>query len=239
MSDVDHASSPSPAEPPGAGRPTSARSGGARWSSTRPSSSSSNTATRAPRWRRSRVPPASPSRSSTRATPPRRSSSRRCCPARRSGSSPRSPPRCPTRPRATSRRALTGGLTAFLRAVEASPEAYRVVFLGEGANAAVARRIQRGRERQVEAVAMLARPLLGDGDDPAARPLGAAGRPRHRRPRRGRGPGAAQRARLDPRDARREARPDGRRRQRRAGVSAAAMRRGRSRRCGSSSPSSR
>ena len=60
---------------------------------------------------------------------------------------------------------LTGGLTAFLRAVEASPEAYRVVFLGEGANAAVARRIQRGRERQVEAVAMLARPLLGAGDD--------------------------------------------------------------------------
>ncbi len=60
---------------------------------------------------------------------------------------------------------LTGGLTAFLRAVEASPEAYRVIFLGEGANAAVARRIQRGRGRQVEAVAMLARPLLGVGDD--------------------------------------------------------------------------
>ncbi|MEO8091276.1 MAG: helix-turn-helix domain-containing protein [bacterium] len=56
--------------------------------------------------------------------------------------------------------ALTRGLTAFLRAVEASPEAYRVIFLGEGANAAVARRIQRGRERQIEAVAMLARPLL-------------------------------------------------------------------------------
>jgi AcrR family transcriptional regulator len=62
--------------------------------------------------------------------------------------------------------ALTEGLTAFLRAVQASPRAYRVVFLGEGANAAVARRIQRGRERQVEAVAMLARPLLGRGQDP-------------------------------------------------------------------------
>ena len=61
--------------------------------------------------------------------------------------------------------ALTEGLTAFLRAVAASPRAYRVIFLGEGANAAVIRRIQRGRERQVEAVAMLARPLLGEGDD--------------------------------------------------------------------------
>ena len=62
--------------------------------------------------------------------------------------------------------ALTGGLTAFLRAVAASPRSYRVIFLGEGANAAVARRIQRGRARQVEAVAMLARPLLGEGNDP-------------------------------------------------------------------------
>lgn len=71
---------------------------------------------------------------------------------------------------------LTEGLTAFLRAVAASPRAYRVIFLGEGANTAVARRIQRGRERQVEAVAMLARPLLDDGDpdelDRAARLLG-------------------------------------------------------------------
>jgi AcrR family transcriptional regulator len=61
---------------------------------------------------------------------------------------------------------LTEGITAFLRAVEASPRAYRVIFLGEGANAAVARRVQAGRERQVEAVAMLARPLL-EGDDPS------------------------------------------------------------------------
>ena len=62
--------------------------------------------------------------------------------------------------------ALTEGLTGFLRVVEASPRAYRVVFLGEGANAVVGRRIQRGRERQVEAIAMLARPLLGPADDP-------------------------------------------------------------------------
>jgi len=72
--------------------------------------------------------------------------------------------------------ALTEGLTAFLRAVEASPRAYRVIFLGEGANAAVIRRIHRGRERQVEAVAMLARPLLGAGEphelDRRARLLG-------------------------------------------------------------------
>jgi AcrR family transcriptional regulator len=58
-------------------------------------------------------------------------------------------------------RTLIDGLTAFLRAVAASPRAYRVVFLGEGgANAAVARRIRRGREIQVEAVADLARRWL-------------------------------------------------------------------------------
>ncbi len=72
--------------------------------------------------------------------------------------------------------ALTEGLIAFLRAVESSPRAYRVIFLGEGANAAVAQRIQRGRERQVDAVSMLARPLLRDGEseelDRQARLLG-------------------------------------------------------------------
>lgn len=72
--------------------------------------------------------------------------------------------------------ALTEGLTAFLRAVAASPRAYRVIFLGEGANAAVIRRIHRGRERQVDAVAMLARPLLDAGSeeelDRSARLLG-------------------------------------------------------------------
>lgn len=54
-------------------------------------------------------------------------------------------------------RVLINGFTAFLEAVAASPEAYRVIFLGEGgANAAVVQRIQRGREQQVEAVALLA-----------------------------------------------------------------------------------
>lgn len=69
-------------------------------------------------------------------------------------------------------------LTAFLRAVAAAPDAYRVIFLGEGGvNAAVAERVRRGRERQVEAIAVLARPLLGgieiDGElDRTARLLG-------------------------------------------------------------------
>ncbi len=69
-------------------------------------------------------------------------------------------------------------LTAFLRGVAAAPDAYRVIFLGEGGvNAAVAERVRRGRERQVEAIAVLARPLLGgieiDGElDRTARLLG-------------------------------------------------------------------
>lgn len=61
---------------------------------------------------------------------------------------------------------LIGGFTAFLRAVADSPDAYRVIALGEGGtNAAVARRIQRGREQQVEAIAFLARLWL-DGREP-------------------------------------------------------------------------
>ena len=72
---------------------------------------------------------------------------------------------------------LVEGFTAFLRAVADSPQAYRVIFRGEGgANAALTRRIERGREQQVEAVAMLAKPWLQsgiDGDvDTAARLLG-------------------------------------------------------------------
>ena len=55
---------------------------------------------------------------------------------------------------------LVDGLTAFLRAVAASPDAWRIIFMGEGANAAIARRIQRGRAAQVEAVAALARGWL-------------------------------------------------------------------------------
>jgi AcrR family transcriptional regulator len=75
---------------------------------------------------------------------------------------------------------LANGFTAFLRAVEHSPEAYRLIFLGEGGgNAALARRIQRGREQQVEAISALARVWLealaeweGPDRDDAARLLG-------------------------------------------------------------------
>jgi AcrR family transcriptional regulator len=53
---------------------------------------------------------------------------------------------------------LTEGFTGFLRAVAASPEVYKLIFLGEGGgNMAVARRIQRGREAQVETLTDLAR----------------------------------------------------------------------------------
>ena len=69
---------------------------------------------------------------------------------------------------------LVEGFTAFLRAVAASPDAYRVIFLGEGGvNAAVARRVRRGREMQIEAVASLARGWL-DGRDVDTDPEAAA-----------------------------------------------------------------
>lgn len=77
-------------------------------------------------------------------------------------------------------RVLVDGLTAFLRAVADSPHAYRVVMLGEGgATAAVARRIQRGREMQVRAIASIARVWLereGSSIDPdvAAQLIGQA-----------------------------------------------------------------
>jgi AcrR family transcriptional regulator len=58
--------------------------------------------------------------------------------------------------------ALAKGMTAFLRAVAAQPESYRVILLGEGGmNAAVAKRIRAGREQQVDAAAEAARQLLG------------------------------------------------------------------------------
>ena len=63
-------------------------------------------------------------------------------------------------------RTLTGGFTAFLRAVAASPDVYRLIFLQEGGgNMAVARRIQRGREAQVDALSLLARGWLERGDE--------------------------------------------------------------------------
>jgi AcrR family transcriptional regulator len=64
---------------------------------------------------------------------------------------------------------LIEGFTGFLRAVAASPDVYKLIFLGEGGgNTAVARRIQRGREAQVEALSRLARRWLRDrnGGDP-------------------------------------------------------------------------
>src|SRR3954453_20972172 len=56
---------------------------------------------------------------------------------------------------------LTEGFTGFLRAVGDSPEVYRLIFLGEGGgNAAVAHRIQRGREEQVRRLSELAKGWL-------------------------------------------------------------------------------
>src|SRR3954447_7346213 len=56
---------------------------------------------------------------------------------------------------------LTHGFTGFLRAVGDSPEVYRLIFLGEGGgNAAVANRIQRGREEQVRRLSELAKGWL-------------------------------------------------------------------------------
>jgi AcrR family transcriptional regulator len=59
-------------------------------------------------------------------------------------------------------RTLIEGYTGFLRAVASSPDVYRLIFLGEGGgNAAVGRRIQRGREAQIDALTVLARGWLG------------------------------------------------------------------------------
>jgi AcrR family transcriptional regulator len=56
---------------------------------------------------------------------------------------------------------LIEGFTGFLGAVAASPDVYRLIFLGEGGgNTAVARRIQRGRQAQVDALSLLARDWL-------------------------------------------------------------------------------
>lgn len=57
--------------------------------------------------------------------------------------------------------ALVEGFAAYLHAVAASPRAYRTILLGEGGmNAAVARRIRAGRERQVENATVAARRWL-------------------------------------------------------------------------------
>jgi AcrR family transcriptional regulator len=76
---------------------------------------------------------------------------------------------------------LTEGYTGFLRAVAASPDVYRLIFFGEGGgNAAIATRVQRGRQAQVDALSVLARSWLdqqtGEGSpvdvDKTARLLG-------------------------------------------------------------------
>jgi len=59
-----------------------------------------------------------------------------------------------------SRSTMVEGYTAFLRAAAASPGIYRLIFLDGGGNAAVARRIQRGRREQVEVLGGLARRWL-------------------------------------------------------------------------------
>jgi AcrR family transcriptional regulator len=69
---------------------------------------------------------------------------------------------------------LVEGFTGFLRAVGDSPEVYRLIFLGEGGgNAAVAKRIQRGREQQVHQLTELAKGWPGSsGNGKRARLLG-------------------------------------------------------------------
>jgi AcrR family transcriptional regulator len=72
---------------------------------------------------------------------------------------------------------LTEGFTGFLRAVAESPDVYRLIFMGEGGgNAAVADRIQRGREAQVETLSRLARRWLRDRNGSRPRRLDATAR---------------------------------------------------------------
>ena len=120
-------SQPRPSTSPAAAAsapPISGPSDAAPWFSTRLTTSSSSTATTAPRWTRSPRRQASRSPSSTTASPRRTSSSPPCSIARRSGSWSR-----------PARRSLTGGGTAddpegtlirgftvFLRGVAESPE---------------------------------------------------------------------------------------------------------------------
>ena len=71
---------------------------------------------------------------------------------------------------------LTEGFTGFLRAVGDSPEVYRLIFLGEGGgNAAVAHRIQRGREEQVKRLTLVAKGWL---EAPGRQAPMTSGRPR-------------------------------------------------------------
>jgi AcrR family transcriptional regulator len=72
---------------------------------------------------------------------------------------------------------LIEGFTGFLRAVASSPDVYKLIFLGEGGgNTAVARRIQRGREAQVDTLSRLARRWLKDRNGARPRRLDATAR---------------------------------------------------------------
>jgi AcrR family transcriptional regulator len=67
-------------------------------------------------------------------------------------------------------RTLIEGMTGFLRAVGDYPEVYRLIFLGEGGgNAAVAHRIQRGRQAQVDALSELAKRWLEERNGKASK----------------------------------------------------------------------
>jgi AcrR family transcriptional regulator len=72
--------------------------------------------------------------------------------------------------------AITEAYTAFLRAVAASPDVYRLILLGEGGvSAAVAARVRRGREEQVGQVEEIVAPWLARrGSEADARLLGYA-----------------------------------------------------------------
>ena len=65
---------------------------------------------------------------------------------------------------------LVEGFTGFLRAVDKRPEVYKLIFFGEGGgNAAVAERVQAGRQQQVEALTGLARTWLEARGDSQSR----------------------------------------------------------------------
>lgn len=66
------------------------------------------------------------------------------------------------------RRAMADGLSGFLRAVAASPEAYRLVLLGDGGvPGPVADRIRQGRQMQVDAITALVEAWIKLRDLPA------------------------------------------------------------------------
>jgi AcrR family transcriptional regulator len=65
---------------------------------------------------------------------------------------------------------LTEGFIGFLRAVGDSPDVYRLIFMGEGGgNAAVADRIRRGRQAQVDTLSQLARRWVVDRNGKASK----------------------------------------------------------------------